>query len=141
MAHPGNVDEWTQFILKQTDGAVELITQAPASGIWRMDDDGPIPHARRDTDRHTVADASEAFYLLIADAGGYRYEGADLGILVTRGRFLDDDHELVDRARAWITGIKSQFRSVPLPAESPAPVEPEPFGCKMLWRRSDRRCP
>jgi hypothetical protein len=131
-AHPGNLDEWTQFILKQTDDAVELITEAPPSGIWRMDDDGAIGYARRDTDWHTIADASEAFYLRIADAGGYRYPGADLGILVSRGRFLDDDHELVDRARSWITGIKSQFRSVPPPSELPPPVAPEPFGFKML---------
>ena len=112
-AHPGNVDEWTQFILKQTDEAVELITEAPASGIWRAGDEGQIAFDRRDTDWHTIADGSEAFYLRIATAGGYRYPGADLGILVTRGRFLDDDHELVDRAREWITGIKGQFRSVP----------------------------
>ncbi|HET6713920.1 MAG TPA: biotin carboxylase [Actinomycetota bacterium] len=131
-AHPGNLDEWTQFILKQTEDSVELITDAPASGIWRMGDDGRIAYARRDTDWHTVADGSEAFYLRIADVGGYRYPGADLGILVTRGRFLDDDHELVDRARSWITGIKSQFRSVPPPSEAPPPVEPEPFGFKML---------
>lgn len=131
-AHPGNLDEWTQFILKQTEDSVELLTEAPASGIWRMEDDGSIAYARRDTDWHTVADGSEAFYLRIAAAGGYRYPGADLGILVTRGRFLDDDHELVDRARSWITGIKSQFRSVPPPSEAPPPVEPEPFGFKML---------
>jgi len=131
-AHPGNLDEWTQFILKQTEDSVELITEAPASGIWRMGDDGRIAYARRDTDWHTVADGSEAFYLRIATAGGYRYPGADLGILVTRGRFLDDDHELVDRARSWITGIKSEFHSVPPPSEAPPPVEPEPFGFKML---------
>ena len=131
-AHPGNLDEWTQFILKQSEDSVELITEAPASGIWRMGDDGRIAYARRDSDWHTVADGSEAFYLRIATAGGYRYPGADLGILVTRGRFLDDDHELVDRARSWITGIKSQFRSVPPPSEAPPPVEPEPFGFKML---------
>jgi biotin carboxylase len=131
-AHPGNLDEWTQFILKQTEDSVELITEAPASGIWRMGNDGRIAYARRDTDWHTVADGSEAFYLRIAAAGGYRYPGADLGILVTRGRFLDDEHELVDRARSWITGIKSQFRSVPPPSEAPPPVEPEPFGFKML---------
>ncbi len=131
-AHPGNLDEWTQFILKQTEDTVELITEAPSSGIWRMGHDDEIAYGRRDTDWHTVADGSEAFYLRIASAGGYRYPGADLGILVTRGRFLDDDHELVDRARSWITGIKSQFRSVPPPSEAPPPVEPEPFGFKML---------
>ena len=130
-AHPGNIDDWTQFILKQTDDAVELITEAPASGIWKMSDDASIRYARRDTDWHTIGDESEAFYLRIADAGGYRYPGADLGILVTRGRFLDDDHELVDRARRWITGIKGQFRSVPETEREPE-VQPEPFGFKML---------
>src|SRR4029077_14836654 len=44
-AHPGNVDEWTQFILKQTDEAVELITEAPSSGIWRMQADRSIGYA------------------------------------------------------------------------------------------------
>ena len=131
-AHPGSLDEWTQFVLKQTEDVVELITEAPSSGIWRMGHDGSLGYARRDTDWHSVADESEAFYLRIASAGGYRYPGADLGILVTRGRFLDDDHELVDRARSWITGIKSQFRSVPPPSEAPPPVELEPFGFKLL---------
>ena len=35
-ARTQNLDEWTQFILKQTDEAVELITTAPTSGIWRQ---------------------------------------------------------------------------------------------------------
>ena len=129
-AHPGNVDEWTQFILKQTDEAVELITEAPSSGIWRMHPDRSIGYARRDTDWHTVSDEAEAFYLRIAGTGGYRYPGADLGILVTRGRFMNEEHELQDRARDWIAGIKGQFRSVP-PEREPE-VQPEPFGFKML---------
>src|SRR4026208_2425441 len=51
---------------------------------------GALPFARRVPDWHTVADEAEAFYLRIAGAGQYRYPGADLGILVTRGRFMDD---------------------------------------------------
>jgi biotin carboxylase len=129
-AHPGNIDDWTQFILKQTEDVTELITRAPASGIWRMQADGTIAFARRDTDWHTVADDREAFYLRIATEGQYRYPGADLGILVTRGRFMNEQHELLDRAREWITGIKSQFESVP--PEAPPSVAPEPFGFKML---------
>ncbi len=126
-----DLDEWTQFILKQTDDAVELITEAPASGIWRADDAGGIAYARSDTDWHTVSDEREAFYLRIAGAGQYRYPGADLGILVTRGRFMNDEHDLSDRARTWITGIKGAFRGV-APTEQPPPVAPEPFGFKML---------
>jgi hypothetical protein len=79
-----------------------------------------------------VADESEAFYLRIASAGQYRYPGADLGILVTRGRFMDDEHELLDRARSWIAGIKGQFRSVPADADAPPITTPEPFGFKLL---------
>ena len=125
------LDEWTQFILKQTDDAVELITSAPSSGIWRTNGDG-ISFARRDTDWHTVASDREAFYLRIAAAGQYRYPGADLGILVTRGRFMSDEHELLDRARLWIDGIKAEFRSEPPPPAEEPPVKPEPFGFKML---------
>ena len=125
-----NLDEWTQFILKQTEDVTERITRAPASGIWKMPDAGAIRFDRRVTDWHTVADESEAFYLRIAAEGQYRYPGADLGILVTRGRFMDDEHELLDRTRHWIDGIKSQFTSSSLD-EEPA-VEPEPFGFKLL---------
>jgi hypothetical protein len=79
-----------------------------------------------------VADEREAFYLRIAGQGQYRYPGADLGILVTRGRFMDAEHELLDRARDWITGIKEQFHSMPPGDDAPPATKPEPFGFKML---------
>ena len=85
-ARAQNVDAWSQFILKQVEDDVERIVEAPPSGIWRMADNGSITYVRRDTDWHNVVDEREAFYLRIADAGGYRYPGADLGIIVTRGR-------------------------------------------------------
>jgi biotin carboxylase len=127
-----NLDEWTQFILKQTEEVTERITRAPASGIWRMHDAGALRFDRRVTDWHTVADEAEAFYLRIAGAGHYRYPGADLGILVTRGRFMNDEHELLDRTRGWISGIKAQYTSVPLDHDDPLPHEAEPFGFKLL---------
>jgi len=132
-AHPGAVDEWSQFILKQTDEAVEQIVRAPRSGIWRLDpgEAGGIRFVRRETDWHTVGSEDEAFYLRIAAEGQYRYPGADLGILVTRGRLQTDEHELTDRARTWISGIKSQFEGVPASPEAELPP-PEPFSFKML---------
>ena len=45
---------------------------------------------------------------------------------------MDDEHELLDRARGWISGIKAQFASVPLDEDDPCSHEPEPFGFKML---------
>jgi hypothetical protein len=117
--------------MKDVDDRTELITVAPTTGIWRMAGDGTVAFARRDTDWHDLTDESEAFYLRIAEPGGYRYPGADLGILVTRGRFQTDDYELTERARAWIAGIKGQFRSVP-PVEPSPPVPVESFGFKMF---------
>jgi hypothetical protein len=130
-AQAHNVDEWTQFILKQTEDVTELITKAPRSGIWRTNGSA-LTFARRDTDWHTIADEAEAFYLRIAGVGQYRYPGADLGIMVTRGRFMDEQHELLDRARSWITGIKAQFESEPPGPDQPPAHAPEPFGFKML---------
>ena len=112
-AHPQNIDAWSQFILKETDEQVEMLTGAPQSGIWRMQTNGAIRFARKDTDWHTIADEDHAFYLRIADAGNYRYPGADLGILVTRGNLMDDDGELTDRAHSWITAIKGEFHGEP----------------------------
>jgi hypothetical protein len=130
-SQPQAIDAWSQFILKQTDDTVERITHAPTSGIWRLGPDGSIGFVRRDTDWHAVADEREAFYLRIAAAGSYRYPGADLGILVTRGHLMDEDHNLTDRAHAWIDGVKGQFAGEPVvPAAPIAP--PEPFSFKML---------
>ena len=132
--HPQNIDEWAQFILKQSEDTVERITVAPTSGRWRMDETGSIAFVRSDTDWHTVASDREAFYLRIAGEGQYRYQGADLGILVTRGRLMDDDYELTGRARAWIDGIKGAFAGVPIEDGGQPPPLPanEPFGFKML---------
>ena len=132
-AHPGAVDEWSQFILKQTDDAVEQIVHAPRSGIWSLDRSAPggIRFVRRDTDWHTVSSPDEAFYLRIAGEGQFRYPGADLGILVTRGRLQTDEHELTERARDWITGIKAQFEGAPAPPTAEI-HPPEPFSFKML---------
>jgi hypothetical protein len=85
---------------------------------------------RRDTDWHTVADEGEAFYLRIASAGHYRYPGADLGILVTRGQLMDDEHELTERARAWIRALRQEFEGEPVSPETR--VAPEAFSFKML---------
>jgi len=131
---PANIDEWAQFVLKETELITELITTAPSSGRWRLTSDGRATFVRPDTDWHTVADENEGFYLRIAGAGQYRYKGADLGIFVTRGRLMDDDYELTGRARQWIEGIKGAFAGVPVGAEAPPPQLPaeRAFGFKML---------
>lgn len=107
-------DNWSQLILKQTKDEVGLITQAPASGIWTMHEDGHIEFGRRAQQVTSVTHEDEAFYMRVYAEGDYSYHGADLGVLIARGRMQTADRELFPRAKAWNAGIKSQFKIVPL---------------------------
>ncbi len=124
-------DTWSQLILKQTEDKVELITRAPASGIWKMQPDGGIRYDRFASDWTEVVGEDEAFYMRVYGAAEYRYKGADIGILVTRGRMQTDDRQLLERARQWAAGINAQFEGVPPAPEMPV-VPPEPFEGKMF---------
>ena len=105
-------------MLKQTEDKVEIITRAPRSGIWRLGDDGRVTFRRPALNITSVGDESEAFYLRVYGAGDYCYHGADLGILMTRGRMQSSGRELLDRAKKWNSGIKAQFASVPPPPDT-----------------------
>ncbi|AEV33500.1 biotin carboxylase [Owenweeksia hongkongensis] len=106
-----NIDGWSQLIIKHTEDTIEYVSSAPRSGIWRMFDNGHIRFDRMDTHRRAVESESEAFFLRITRQGDYLYEGADMGILVSRGRMMTDDFELVPRAKDWIKGIRAQYVS------------------------------
>jgi biotin carboxylase len=106
-------DRWTQLVLKQVTDEVQLITEAPASGLWRMADDGSIRFVRAETDWHNVGGEDEAFYLRVHGVGEYRYPGADIGILVTRDRMQTDSRQLLDRGVNWALAIGGQFQGVP----------------------------
>ncbi|UTW02217.1 biotin carboxylase [Amphritea atlantica] len=102
-------DTWTQLVLKHTEDRVRLITKAPQSGIWRMQDDGSIEFMRHSIDWGNVADNNDAFYLRVYGEGDYSYLGADMGILVARGRMQSDDRQLLPRAKEWVNAINAQF--------------------------------
>jgi hypothetical protein len=110
---------WSQLILKQTEDKVELITRAPRSGVWRMNRDGNVSFVRPSTEFTSVGAYEEAFYMRVYGVGQYRYQGADLGILMTHGRMQTDDRQLTDRGKLWNAGIKAQFESVPPPPVAP----------------------
>jgi D-alanine-D-alanine ligase-like ATP-grasp enzyme len=109
-----NIDNWSQLVIKHTDDTVQYVTEAPASGIWQMGTEGQVDFLRTQTHRRTAQDARNAFWTRITGPGDYLYEGADLGILVTPGRLMDDDFQLTPRAKAWIAGIRAQYSGRPL---------------------------
>jgi hypothetical protein len=86
-----------------------------------MNDDGSIEYSRFDYHRRAVSNEQEAFFLRITGPDDYRYEGADLGILILRGRSMTGDFVLNDRARGWIKGILGNYRGKPLPQAEAGP--------------------
>jgi hypothetical protein len=108
---PENMDSWSQLVIKHTRASLELAIKAPATGIWEMKKNGNIELKKTDAQKQMVTDDNEAFYLQITQKDGYLYEGADLGILVMRGRQMSDSFELSDRSKRWIRAIRSQYKS------------------------------
>ncbi len=110
-SNPEYIDSWSQFVMKNTGKEVEPIKTAPRSGVWQLNEDGTVTFIRDQTHRRTVRRENRAFFLRIAREGDWFYEGADLGILVTPGRLMQRNFRLTPRAKAWIKGIRGQFKS------------------------------
>jgi biotin carboxylase len=128
---PENIDSWGQIVIKYTEKNVKVITQAPRSGIYKMYEDGTIAFSRMDTHRRAVETEKEAFFLRISRRNDYLYEGADMGILVMRGRLMTDEFKLLPRALRWIDCIKSQYESQAF-APTAKPEAAEIGGFKMI---------
>lgn len=116
-------DEWSQLIMKTSDPRIRLVTQAPATGVYRLGKDGTLSYQRNTFDWHNLADPEEAFFLRVYGAGGYLFKGADLGILVTKARMQTEDNKLTSVCRQFIDGIHSRYLT-----EDTQPVEqPQAF--------------
>jgi biotin carboxylase len=113
-ARMGADDVWSQLIVKETVDRVEQLTVTPRTGVHRLAGDGSFEWVRPANDWHNLMTEDEVFYLRVPSPGDYRYKGADLGVIVARGRMQTDDLQLTDRCRAWITALRGSFHGVPI---------------------------
>jgi hypothetical protein len=97
-----------------------------------LEDDGQIVYDRMDTHRRAIENDDEAFFLRITRKGDYLYEGADIGILVLRGRLMTDSFQLKDRAKMWIKAIKNQYVATDPGSAQMGVKEAEIGGFKMM---------
>lgn len=125
------IDSWSQVVIKHTEDKVDVVTHAPPTGIYRMSDDGSVSYQRYDVERRAIDSEREAFFLRITGPGDYRYLGADLGILITRGRAMHDNFKLNVRARDWIRGVKRHYNAKPV-VTTQHEATPEPGSFKIL---------
>lgn len=127
------VDVWSQLIMKEPSGPVEQIVAAPSTGQWSLTDDGAIEFRRPALDWHGLQDDTEFFFLRVYGPGDYRFQGADLGVLVTKGRLqTDDPKQLTARCRRFIDGIRSLYVSHPPLSVAPAALPFSTLGSSAL---------
>lgn len=110
-ADPANIDGWSQMVIKHTSDDVEMVTAAPPSGIWQLDESGVAHFVREQTHRRTVEHEDRAFFLRITRPGDWFYEGADLGILTLQGRLMTDEFALEERAQRWTRAMTAHFQT------------------------------
>ncbi|MBV9594293.1 MAG: biotin carboxylase [Actinobacteria bacterium] len=107
-------DLWSQMIIKETGSEVEQVLTAAPTGAYVLDAAGALVFRRSALDWHQLQNEDEAFFLRIYGPGDYRWKGADLGVLVTKGRLQTDRagrvgltiraKHLIDSIRAHYTG-------------------------------------
>jgi len=133
-ADSDNIDSWSQLVLKFNEDRVEWVSAAPESGIWHLENDGRMIYRRFDYHRRGIETEREGFYLRIVGAGDYFYKGADLGIMITRGRLMNDDFTLNERALRWIRNLRGAYASQSLDKvrQEDVPVSLEAGAFKIL---------
>jgi hypothetical protein len=119
-----SADVWSQMVMKETDDIVQRLTATPRTGQYSLDASGGLVFRRSALDWHQLQNEREAFFLRIYGPGDYRWKGADLGVLVTKGRLqVDNGHgksSLAIRARHLIDSMRAEYAGTPI-AEPPAP--------------------
>ena len=114
-------DVWAQLIMKEPNDIVERIVGAPRTGTYQLSTDGELTFLRPSHDWHPLTSEDECFFLRVYGPGDYRFKGADLGILVTKGR-MQTAAGLTGQCRRYIDGIRSWYVTEPI--EQPPAVMP-----------------
>ncbi len=118
------VDQWSQLIMKEPADEVRRILAAPPTGTYHLNRDGTLDFVRTSNDWHDVTHEDECFFLRVYGPGDYQFQGADMGILVTKARMQDGDG-LTDRCRSYIDGIRGMYQTEPV--EQSPPVIPSVY--------------
>ena len=118
-----SADVWSQMVMKETDDIVQRLTATPRTGQYSLDASGGLVFRRAALDWHQLQNEREAFFLRIYGPGDYRWKGADLGVLVTKGRLQVDNGQgkssLAIRARHLIDSIRAEYAGTPIAEPAP----------------------
>ena len=108
------LQSWSQMILEQTSETPCVMTDAPQTGLWRMEQDGSLQFVRHAFSPREITNENEALFLRTVNLGQPQAKGASLGRVVLQGRLLTDEYQLNERAQTWMRGFKAHFQTQPM---------------------------
>jgi len=116
-----------QLIHKYTKPALQVITHAPVSGIYKLGTDAKnqpvLVFKKASYNRRDALSEDEVFVLRIMQVEDYVYKGADLAILFTNTTLKTAEETLSKTATALIAALNSAFSFRELTAEENLLVE------------------
>ncbi len=113
----------SQVILKYTDAPLNIITAAPASGVYVLEPDGGLRFKRAGYDRREALAENEAYVMRIMKTGEYAYNGGDLAIMFMNCVIRDQQGRLNPLGKQWVAALKHCFDFRPLNQEERSLVE------------------
>jgi hypothetical protein len=112
-----------QVILKYLPDALQIITQAPVSGVYQLQADGSLRLKYASYNRRDALAANEAYLLRIMREGEYAYHGGDLAILFVNNVIRHSEGGLNADGERWVQALQSCFQFRPLNQEERSLVE------------------
>lgn len=112
-----------QLILKYTPDRLTVVTQAPLSGVYRLQSDGTLALVQPGFDRLQAQAPDEAYVLRIMPQGEYAYHGADLAILFINQVVRTPEGLLNAAGQGWASALKECFQFRNLSAQERTQVE------------------
>jgi hypothetical protein len=109
-------DTWSIVAIRHSGNQTEMITRAPASGLYKMADQ-LLEHIRADSG-WMEAMGHFGYFLRLQNAGNYRMPGTLMGLLYLRREVLKEDGEWTPEAAQWIAALQMEYAGLSISGSS-----------------------
>jgi hypothetical protein len=109
-------DTWSVIAIRHSGSQTEMITRAPASGLYRMADH--TLELVRTASNWMDAMGHSGYFLRLQNAGNYRMPGTLLGLLYLRREVLKTDGEWTPEAAQWIAALQVEYAGLGISGSS-----------------------
>lgn len=123
MLREGAAGKAAQMILKYTDDTLKIITDAPVSGVYKLDSQNQLILDQAGCNRRDALAEDEAYILRIMSSGEYAYKGGDMAIMFLNLPIRTEQGKLNATGECWLNALKQCFQFRQLNQEERSSVE------------------